>query len=110
MNGHCFKAEQQLDGHQDGFYNNTCIINVSSDSIDNEYGGFLCSNPSDQWPKLGDNTIYMVQGNENKIGLCNKTETEFQNAYPGIDEGTVIKGAPNNAQIISQAKALLNIS
>ena len=101
----CFRINGQLQGHQDGFYNNTCVLEATQST----YGNFDCGtqNSQNQWPKLGDNTIYITTGDESKIGLCSMTEADFQKKYPGIDDKTVIKGAPNNADIIKQAKALL---
>ena len=105
--GHCFGIVGQLEGHQDAFYNNTCI--TSGVPSNNEYGTFDCSaqNSGNQWPKLGDNTIYVASGDNSKVGLCGKDEVSFQKANPGIDDGTVIKGAPDNAAIIAAAKKLL---
>ena len=107
LSQHCFGINGQLEGHQDLFYNNTCIINGIPQN--NEYGSFNCStqNEDNQWPKLGDNTVYIAIGNNSKVGLCGKTEDEFQQTYPNADIGTVIKGAPDNAEIIAAAKALI---
>ena len=109
LGSHCFGIVGQVNGHQDAFYNNTCIINAGSQT---QYGSFDCSsqNSGNQWPKLGDNTIYMSGGQDpTKVGLCGKTEAEFQKANPGADDGTVIKGPPDNAQIIAQARAILGL-
>mmetsp|Transcript_67792 Transcript_67792/g.107564 ORF Transcript_67792/g.107564 Transcript_67792/m.107564 type:complete len:816 (-) Transcript_67792:152-2599(-) len=107
LGSHCFGIVGQVEGHQDAFFNNTCIINNSGQT---EYGGFDCSpqSASNQWPKLGNNTVYMAQGGDtSKVGLCGLTEAKFQQTYPGADDGTVIMGTPDNAQIIAAAKALL---
>merc|ERR1712025_750200 len=103
--GNCFKIVGQIEGHEDAFYNNTCVLSTAQ----TQYGSFYCSAQSatNSWPMLGDNTVYVASGDASKVGLCGMTEEAFQKANPGKDEGTVIKGAPDNAQIIAAAKKLL---
>ena len=74
-----------------------------------EYGHFHCEkqSPTNQFPQLGGNSIYVLTGNISIVGLCGMTEAEFQAKYPGIDDGTKIYGPANDADIIEAARKLL---
>jgi len=100
-----FKIVGQVEGHPDAFYNNTVVLNTAQA----QYGTFDCDPQSatNEWPMLGDNTVYVATGDASKVGLCGMTEEAFQKANPGADDSTVIKGPPDNAQIIAAAKKLL---
>jgi len=103
--GNCFKIVGQIEGHEDAFYNNTCVLSTAQ----TQYGSFDCNAQTDQnsWPKLGDNQVYVASGDPSKVGLCGMTEEAFQKANAGVDDGTVINGPPDNAQLIAAAKKLL---
>eukprot|EP01083_Nonionella_stella_P019641 54547_1 len=94
----------QLIGHWDRYYNNTCIINREKPS---QYAWFHCDDAVDVWPILGNNTVF-IQGNDtSSTGACGLNEKEFQIKY-NVDQGTVIlPGPPNNADILRLAKSLL---
>lgn len=102
----CFDISGQLNGNEDMFFNNTCIINQANPKT---YGTFDCSdqNESNHWPKLGNNTIYQMSVNASITGLCGLNEQEFQQKYKGIDAGTTINGPPSDENIIEAARQLL---
>ena len=105
----CFNdGATQIQGHNDAFYNNTCVLNTESTI---NYGVFNCNNETNKnvWPILGNNTVILVSNNVSYTGLCNIPEQEFQKKYPGKDDGTVIKGPVDNAQLIQQARQLLGM-
>eukprot|EP01084_Bolivina_argentea_P066970 122070_1 len=106
VGGQCFGINGQIKGHNDRFYNNTCILNKG---IPTSYGSFDCGaqNDGNEWPKLGQNVIYQLSTNTSVTGLCSLNEKAFQQKYPGIDDGTTISGPPNNALILQQAKQLI---
>ena len=106
VGGQCFGIDGQIEGHQDRFYNNTCILNQG---IPTKYGSFSCGtqNEGNQWPKMGENVVYQMSTNISVTGLCGLNENAFQQKYPGIDDGTTISGPPNNADILQQAKQLI---
>ena len=103
VNGQCFGICQQLSQYNDGYYNNTCIINKNSVT---NYGGFSCGSSQTAWPILSNNTVYVLGSNVNKVGLCGLNEKDFQTKYK-TDIATIIKGYPDNKAIIQQAKQLL---
>eukprot|EP01083_Nonionella_stella_P210991 763348_1 len=89
----CFFAnnagDQQLLGYADWFNNNICILNSKSVTA---YGSFACNMPQDQWPVLGNNTIYLMNETAvSVVGLCGSNEKEFQSKYKA-DLGTTING------------------
>ena len=103
-----------LNGHIDWYYNNTCVLTAKQPGIQNNilnYGTFNCDPskyPKDTWPKMGNNKIY--PSNDTfiyPIGLCGKNETQFQQTE-NWDIGTIVYDkAPNNSQIVQQAKDLI---
>ena len=102
---YCFGIDGVLLNHIDWYFNNTCIIN--QETITN-YGNFPCGSNINTYPKLGNNTIYLLSNNIDKVGLCGLSEKKFQETFNN-DLGTIIQGTPNNTQIINQAKQLLFI-
>eukprot|EP01083_Nonionella_stella_P159244 519321_1 len=103
IKGSCFGICDQLKGFNDGFYNNTCIIN-SNNTI--KYGAFSCKQPQSNWPMLYNNTVYALGSDIDKVGLCGLSEIDFQNKF-GTDYGTVINAYPDHNDIIRQAKQML---
>ena len=103
-----------LPGHIDWFLNNTCIYTAQEPDLQNgvlNYGEFNCDPseyPKDTWPKMGNNRIYPATDSfAYPMGLCGKKEADFQSSEQW-DLGTIVNTkAPNNTQIISQAKDLL---
>ena len=94
----------QMEGHLDKYYNNTCIINQEAPKT---YANFHCGDDHKTWPILGNNTVYIMGDDVSKTGACGLNETQFQSKY-GVDTGTVIlPGPPDNAAILDQARSLL---
>eukprot|EP00039_Didymoeca_costata_P030353 m.29160 g.29160 ORF g.29160 m.29160 type:complete len:811 (+) comp8070_c0_seq1:36-2468(+) len=93
VNGNCFGIGSFKPGHEDGFYNNTCIAHG--------YGGFDCS--SEQLPEIHDNRLYFPNPN---ISVCGKPFAEWQKE--GNDKGTTISSTvPETDDLLSLAKDLL---
>ena len=94
----------QLEGHNDVYVNNTCVINQVKPET---YANFHCGDAQDTWPILGNNTVYIQGADVGTTGACGLSEEAFQKKY-GVDQGTVIlPGPPDNAAIIALAKDLL---
>eukprot|EP01083_Nonionella_stella_P012567 35640_1 len=114
----CFVAniqDEQLNGYNDLFVNNICILNDKA--IKNEQYGAFGPTPCNvtqinQWPILANNTIYLSnvhnQTQVNNVGLCGMQEKEFQSKY-NYDIGTAIYGANsvNDSDIINRARQML---
>eukprot|EP01084_Bolivina_argentea_P030674 56800_1 len=95
--------DDQLVGHINGYYNNSCIIAGQP----KEYVGFKCGNAQNVWPQLGDNSVYIDATNTSVTGLCGINEKSFQQKYKD-DLGTIIIPGPiDNKKILQQAKTLL---
>merc|ERR1712228_113939 len=106
FSSYSYNSDNQIAGYIDGFYNNTCIIDVKKNL--QTYGALECSASQDTWPQMGNNVVY-INNNEtdNSVtGLCGLSESEFQSKY-NQDLGTVIKSNPNNAEILKAAKEML---
>merc|ERR1712129_417870 len=99
FNSYSYTTDTQIAGYVDGFYNNTCIIDVKSNP--QTYGNLDCSAPHNSWPQMGNNVVFInnKEANNTVTGLCGLPESEFQKKY-NRDIGTVIKSNPNNAQIV----------
>ena len=101
-----------LAGYNDWYFNNTCIVAAKKKGNVLNWGSFACNTKQDQWPVLGNNTIYVIPGNVGNdiknVGLCNLTESEFQSKY-NTDLDTKIMAASDemNKQFIADAKAML---
>ena len=68
--------------------------------------GGIAYNASDfnTWTIVYNNTIYI---NDQDLGLCNMTETQFQQST-NLDPGTIVNTKlPNDQDILNQAKQLL---
>eukprot|EP01084_Bolivina_argentea_P064488 117607_1 len=110
MSNYAANADGESAEYRDWYFNNTCILNAKANNNAKylNWGSFACQTKQNQWPVMGNNTIYTVNDNVNIVGLCNLTETQFQNKY-NTDMGTKVYKATNqvNAQFIKQAKAML---
>ena len=107
ISSECFGLiTEQLNGHRDYYYNNTCVMHQNSPT---NYGTWDCATQSNQneWIQLGNNKIYQMQESGYSTGLCGQNETTFQQNYPGIDDGTVIYGPPNNTMLFEMARNYL---
>ena len=97
----------QLAGHNDYFYNNTCIIDQTAKGNQSNYASFDCTASQDTWPITYDNKIYIANGSSTNVGLCDATEEGIQ-SYKSYDLGTQIFGTyPNYTEIINQARQIL---
>ena len=89
------------------------MINGNSSSVRVGYAKWMgCDddgiayNTSDfsTWTVMYNNSIYI---NKQNIGLCNMTETEFQQST-GLDSGTIVYiSLPNDQELLNKAKQLL---
>eukprot|EP01084_Bolivina_argentea_P064491 117612_1 len=80
MSNYAGNKKGEYAGYNDWYFNNTCIVKqkqASSMAVLN-WGSFACSTKQDQWPILGNNTIYTIIDNVTAVGLCNYTELQFQ--------------------------------
>lgn len=104
----CFQCDQdgdsmQLAGHNDHYYNNTCVIGVDNPG---SYGDWTCEVDQNRWPILGNNTVHILGNNTKNTGLCGNTEAEFQSKY-NMDLGTQIFGPVDDNILLQQAHELL---
>ena len=112
--GICFDITPQLQGHINWYFNNTCIIDQEKPPVQYGFINMPHQNCTDnnnginQWPLLGNNTIYIggYSATNNITGLCGYNEVEFQAKF-NMDHGTKIFGPPNIQQILDQAKQML---
>ena len=76
----------QINGHNDAFYNNICVLNTESTI---NCGIFNCNNETNKnvWPILGNNTVILVSNDVNYT----VPEQEFQQKYPGNDVEQLLK-------------------
>ena len=96
----------QLAGHNDWYFNNTCVIDASITKL-STYGTFDCDETQDTWPIMGNNSIYAANASSSNLGLCGKSEDSFQKTYK-TDLGTKIYGSyPSADELIAQTKAML---
>ena len=97
----------QLAGHNDYFYNNTCVLDSTVSKL-TDYGSFDCDSSQDAWPVTYNNSIYVSGGNSSVVGLCSKSEDAIQASPYNYDLGTKIYGDyPSSSDLIAQAKATL---
>ena len=97
----------QLAGHNDYFYNNTCVIDLSLTKF-TDYATLDCNTKENAWPVTYNNSIYISGGNSSIVGLCNKSENEIQASPYNYDLGTKIYGDyPSYTDLIAQIKATL---
>ena len=94
-------AAAQKPGHEDHFYNNTCVINKA----DPQYAGFSTGIGGPALPVMHDNRVYTVDGRAKERGL---TVTAWQAL--GHDLGTTVARIPPDAQLIAVAKSILGMS
>ena len=101
-------------GYNDWYFNNTCIVTAKktkSMPVLN-YGSFACSTKEEQWPIMGNNTIYVnisrIGGNLTNVGLCNFTESEFQSKFNKDIDTKIYKVTDQiNKEFIQNVKAML---
>ena len=105
MSNYAGNQDGESAGYNDWYFNNTCIVAKGGKFVN--YGSFACQTKQDQWPILGNNTIYTVIGVD-KVGLCNLTESDFQTKFKTDLDTTIAKASPEvDAQFVQQAKEML---
>merc|ERR1712244_72420 len=77
FDSYSYTTDNQIPGYLDGFYNNTCIIDVTTNP--KTYGNLDCTAPEDTWPTMGNNVVYINnKDKENTVtGLCGLNENAF---------------------------------
>jgi hypothetical protein len=88
----------QLDGHEDGYYNNYLYL-----AKDGNYGGGACTAPGKT--VVGGNTIWSPNGN---ITECGTTLAKWQAA--GNDPGTTAAPYPADSVVLAVVKQVLSIA
>eukprot|EP00040_Diaphanoeca_grandis_P029129 m.169705 g.169705 ORF g.169705 m.169705 type:complete len:918 (-) comp31584_c0_seq1:57-2810(-) len=99
--GGCMGVCAQLPGHEDAFYNNTCIINKASP----QYAGFSAGIGGPAYPVMHDNKVLTLDGMATESG---KSIAAWQNE--GHDLGTTVGKLPSDDALITMARALLNMN
>jgi len=104
LGAYCFDdGTDQLPGHNDYYYNNTC---VQANNLTN-YGDLDCTQQMNAWPIVGNNSIFAPDGSKGFIGLCDIPEAQLQKM--GYDLGTVIQSLPSDSYILNMARVLLGL-
>lgn len=98
--GGCMGVCAQKPGHQDMFYNNTCI----SSRAGVDYAGFQQGIGGPALPVMHDNRVYTPDGTASESG---KSIAAWQ--AEGHDLGTTVGKTPSDAELIAMAKELLNM-
>eukprot|EP01048_Picozoa_sp_COSAG05_P014856 COSAG05_NODE_1722_length_4212_cov_4.878191_3_plen_97_part_00 len=91
----------QKPGHEDHFYNNTCVINKANPT----YAGFSSGIGGPAMPVMHDNRVYTADGQAKESG---KTVAQWQ--AQGHDLGTTVAKIPSDAELIAVAKGILEMS
>ena len=90
----------QYPGHEDGFTNNTCIIQGS------KYADYNCDGNKSALPLIGDNKVYTSSGQATECGM---SVQQYQGPPWFRDKGTTVAKLPTPAEIIRWAKELLQM-
>jgi len=98
--GGCMGVCAQKPGHEDAFYNNTCVLSKASA----EYAGFAKGIGGPSLPIMHDNRVYTTDGKATESG---KSIASWQ--AQGHDLGTTVSKIPPDAQLISVAKGILGM-
>ena len=97
--GSGFGINQQLEGHEDYFFNNTLVL-----LSDGAYGrGQQCQGPGQT--VVHDNTVYTPTGN---VTECSLPLAEWQ--AKGFDPGTVAAKYPDDSVLLEAMATLLDIT
>jgi hypothetical protein len=89
---------QMLDGHEDSFFNNTCVM-----LQDMDYAKPICSGQGAS--QVGGNTVFSPTAN---ITECGMSVQAWQAA--GHDAGTVVMGRlPTDAELLEAGKRALGL-
>lgn len=96
----CMGVCAQKEGHEDAFYNNTCIIARNSP----QYAGFSPGIDGPAYPIMHDNRVYTLDGKATEAG---KSIEEWQ--AQGHDLGTTVGVIPSDDQVLAIARGLLGL-
>ena len=96
----CMNIVAQFPGHNDAFYNNTCVIYSNSSN----YVSFEVKGSGDSLPVMHDNRVYTLDGNAKENG---DTIAAWQ--AKGVDLGTTVALIPSEDELVSMARDLLNM-
>ena len=91
----------QKPGHEDAFYNNTCIINKPGA----DYARFSNGIGGPAMPTMHDNRIYTPDGQSKESG---KNISTWQ--AQGHDLGTTVAKIPSDTELITIAKTILGMA
>ena len=90
----------QKPGHEDAFFNNTCIVNAHSP----EYASFQNGIGGPAYPVMHDNRVYTLDGSASESG---KSIAYWQ--QQGVDLRTTVNMMPDDETIISMARDILGM-
>merc|ERR1711977_709204 len=96
----CMGVCAQKPGHEDAFYNNTCIINGKSPN----YASFGAGIGGPAYPIMHDNQVYTLDGKATESG---KSIASWQ--AQGHDLGTVVGKIPSDDAIIQMGRDVLQM-
>ena len=100
VSSNCMGVCAQKPGHEDSFYNNTCIINNNSP----EYARFSPGIGGPAFPVMHDNKVLTLDGLATESG---KSISAWQ--AQGHDLATTVGKLPADAELIAMAKGVLQM-
>ncbi|CAK0845154.1 unnamed protein product [Prorocentrum cordatum] len=98
MSEACIVVGSFRSGHEDAFFNNTCVTRT-----DGDYAFFSCDGPS--LPIMHDNRVCTPSGASFRV--CGKDFKEWQAA--GHDAGSVLSGLPADDELIGWGAVALGL-
>eukprot|EP00658_Telonema_sp_P-2_P045883 TRINITY_DN33930_c0_g1_i1.p1 TRINITY_DN33930_c0_g1~~TRINITY_DN33930_c0_g1_i1.p1 ORF type:complete len:115 (+),score=26.91 TRINITY_DN33930_c0_g1_i1:168-512(+) len=98
VSGGCMGVGSFKSGHEDGFYNNKCIMQRPG-----SYASFDCQSPA--LPKMYNNSVFNPTGAN--FSECGKTLAEWQRL--NHDQGTTVAPWPADEQVLLWAQAALHM-
>ena len=102
INSHnCVEICAQAPGHEDAFYNNTCILPDANPGQQYDYAHFQGSKPTDPGlPRVHSNRVFTPSGLANESGLPIRA---------WHDRGTTVARLPPDDVILAMARAVLQL-
>jgi hypothetical protein len=98
--GGCMSVCAQKPGHEDAFYNNTCIINGNNPG----YARFSQGIGGPAYPVMHDNMVYTLDGQATEAG---KAIADWQKQ--GHDLGTTVAKIPSDEAVVAMGKNVLQM-
>ena len=99
--GACMRACAQKPGHEDAFYNNTCILPESTD-----YASYSEGIGGEAYPDMHDNRVFTKDGTATEGP---KKQTVAQVQKQGRDLGTTVSTLPSDDEVVAMARAMLGL-